>query len=115
MANTETAHPPAHAKVEKKEETEKEKADRELKERLEKEGPSTLLVAAPESETDKLRKAGVAVTEVATASLPGGGPANIPGMSDGGPTPKKEDVQKDLDDAAKEKKDAEKKSEKKAA
>ena len=96
---THAAHKPAATP-----ETEKEKADRELKERLEKEGPSTLLVPAPESEVDKLRKEGVEVTDHNTAGLPAGGPANIPGMSSGGPVPTKEEVQKGLDERAKERK-----------
>jgi alpha 1,3-mannosyltransferase len=99
---TETTPPPAHAKaVKKEEETEKERADKELEERLKREGPSPLLVKPAETEPERLRERGFPVMDTSTAGLPGGGPAHQYGMSAGGPTPKEEDVEKALDEQSK--------------
>jgi hypothetical protein len=81
----------------KKDETEKERADRELKDRIEIEGPSPLRVPPQKSEVDRLRDEGVATIEVAVAPLPGGGPSTEPGMSAGGRVPIKDDVQEYVD------------------
>lgn len=112
MATATHAEPKAEPKHE---ETPKERADRELQEFLKK-NPSTLKVETPETEVDRLRNEGVAIPEVYTAPLPGGGPSTQPGMSAGGHVPDKEEVQKVVDENSKElKKQQEKeKSEKKA-
>jgi len=98
MAETTTAP----SKSEKKEPTEKERADAELKERLENEGPSPLLVRPAQTEPERLQAEGFAVVDIATAGLPGGGPANQYGMSAGGPTPERSDIEKGLDEKSKE-------------
>lgn len=103
MAETATAHKPVEHKTDKPL-SEKEQADKVAAE-FNKNNPSTLKVDPPESEVDKLTKAGVEVVPHATAGLPSGGPANRPGMSSGGPVPTKEEVQKTLDENAKAKKD----------
>ena len=89
---TETPH-----KTEKKEESEKERADRELKERLEREGPSGLTVVPAKTAVDELRDNGFPVVEIAVAPLPGGGPSAQPGMSNGAPPPTPEAIQEGLD------------------
>ena len=108
MAN-ETQAPPAHKPVadtgkpksEKKEETEKEKADKALEEQLKVQGPSGLTVEPPKTAVDTLRDHGFPVVEVAVAPLPGGGPSAQPGMSHGGPPPSPEVIQEGLDEQGK--------------
>jgi hypothetical protein len=89
--------------------SEKEQADKDLADRLKRDGPSPLLVPAPETEVDKLRRLGTEVTDHNTAGLPAGGPANQPGMSAGGIPPDRDDIQKALDERAKERKKEESK------
>ena len=97
---TDTAHPTKGA--EKKEETEKEKADKALEEQLKVQGPSGLTVEPAKTAVDELRDNGFPVVEVAVAPLPGGGPSAIPGMSHGGPPPTPEAIQEGLDAQGKE-------------
>jgi hypothetical protein len=77
--------------------SEKQRADKELKERLEREGPSPLTVEPPKTATDTLRDHGFPVVEIAVAPLPGGGPSAQPGMSNGSPPPTPEAIQEGLD------------------
>ena len=83
---------PGKDKSQEKEPSEKEKADQELKDRLEREGPSPLKVVSTPSESDRLREEGIEVVLCATAPLPGEGPANEYGMSHGFDQPSEEKI-----------------------
>lgn len=79
---------PGEDKSQKQDQSEKERADKELKDRLEIEGPSPLRVNPPQSESERLIAEGIEIAIVATAPLPGEGPANEYGFSAGFPVPR---------------------------
>jgi hypothetical protein len=100
---------PGKDKSQEKDESEKDKADKALQERIEREGPSPLRVNPPQSETDRLRAEGIEVVEVATAPLPGEGPANDYGFSAGFPVPREEAIDRRLVSQKEEREEKEKK------